>query len=337
MKPLIGIVNSSSFGRLFPDHLQRIGAFAKVERVNIPASTEIPTLIRELSDFHGIIVSVTPRFTSEVLQELTKLVVICRHGIGFDNIDIKTATRLGICVSRVPGVVEQQAVAEHTLLLMLAACRQLVQAREAVIKGNWGNRAQFIGIELRDQKIGLIGLGNVGRRVAEMLKNGFGGEVVAFDPFLTDTHFQHAGVKRVSYEELLTSCSVISLHCSLNETSYHCIGEKEFSMMQKGVILVNTSRGELIDEKALEDALKRGFVGAYASDVTENMPAASDHPLLKYPNVVVLPHLGSYTLQSLKGMGDTMVQDLENVFVHNSFPHNLVDREVMQTGLRSWS
>ena len=336
MRPRITIVNSSSFGKLFPEHLEKLNQFADVRRLTVSATVGAGELIPELRGAHGIITSITPRFPGEVIRALPQLVAISRHGIGFDNIDVKAATSCGVCVSRVSGVVEREAVAEHTLSLMLAVSRQLVQARDAVAKGMWNTRAQYIGIEIKSKRIGLVGLGNVGKRVAEILVNGFNSDVVAFDPFLPDEAFAEAKVKRVTFEELLTTCSIVSLHCTLNDTNFQCMGEKEFSLMKKGAILINTSRAELVNEKALLSALTQGYVGAYGTDVAENAPLSADNPLLKLPNVVIVPHLGAYTLESLRGMGDTMVQDMEQVFVHKSFPDNLVDRSIIEKGLKPW-
>lgn len=337
MIPLIAIVNSSSFGKLFPEHLERLHKFAEIKRLSLPSNIEAKDLIREIKGCHGIITSVSPRYTTEVFQALPELVVISRHGIGFDNVDVRSATQCGVCVSRVPGAVEQEAVAEHAITLMLSASRQVVQARDAVLKGHWSTRAQYIGIELRGKRIGIIGLGNVGRRISEILTKGFNAEVVAFDPFLKDEDFISVGAKRVTFHELITTCSIVSLNCSLNDSNLRCLGEKEFSIMKKGVILINTARGELIDEQALIRAIKSGFVSAYASDVVEGAPVNSEHQLLKQPNVILLPHLGAYTIESLRGMGETMVRHMEQVFVEDVFPENLVDREITQKGLKKWN
>lgn len=336
MRPRIAIVNSSSFGKLFPEHLERLSKFAEVRRIAVTPNITPENLIPELLSVHGIITSLSPRYTGDVLRSLPQLVAISRHGIGFDNIDIKAASRCGICVSRVPGIVEREAVAEHTISLMLAVSRQLVQAREAVLRGQWNSRAQYIGIELKGKKIGLVGFGNVGKRVADILIKGFGSEVVAFDPFIPPEEITASGATRVSFEELLTSCSIISLHCSLNDSNIHCFGEKEFSLIKKGSILINTSRAELVDEKSLEDALSKGYVGAYGSDVAEGAPLGLENRLLKHPNVIIVPHLGAYTLESLRGMGETTVCDMESIFVKQEFPENIVDRSIVSMGIKQW-
>ena len=337
MRPKIAIVNSSSFGKLFPEHLEKLSKFSDVRRINVPANISAADLIPELQGIQGVITSITPKYSAEVLRALPHLVAIARHGISVSNIDLKAATMCGIAVSHVPGMVEREAVAEHAVSLMLAASRQLFPAYNAVQKGSWNSRAQFIGVELKEKRIGLVGFGNVGKRVAEILMKGFGCEVVAFDPFLEDSEFISQGVKRVTFKELLTTSTVISLHCSLNDSNHKAIGEGEFSLMKKGSILVNTSCGELIDEKALIKYLSQGYLGVYASDVIEGAPQVSlDHPLLKMQNVIIVPHLGAYTYESLKGMGDTAIQDMHDIFTAEKFPDNLANKDLIESGLKKW-
>lgn len=337
MKPRIAIVNSSSFGKLFPEHLERLRSLAEMVRITVAPDITAAAFAKELRGVHGIVASVSPRYGNELLRSLSELVVIARHGIGYDNVDVKAASELGIMVSRVPGIAEQEAVAEHTLALMLSVSRQLVQARDAVVKGLWNTRAQFIGVELRNKRIGLLGIGNVGRRVAEILTRGFGAEVVAFDPFLTEQEIAERGARRISFEDLLTSCEIISLHCSLNDSNLRCLGQREFSMMKKGVIIVNTSRAELINQAALLQALERGFIGAYGADVAEGAPGAIEQTLLRFPNVLIVPHLAAYTLESLRGMGEAVVRDMEQVFLHRQLPDNVIDRSRGEQALRRWA
>lgn len=337
MRPKIAIINSASFGKLFPQHLERLSEFADIRRLNVSPIISPAELIPELQGIQGIITSITPRFPGEVLRALPHLVAIVRHGISVSNIDIKSATKCGICVTHVPGAVEREAVAEHAICLMLAAARQIVPAGAAVQKGAWNTRAQFIGIEIREKRIGLLGFGSVGRRVAEILIKGFGCEVVAFDPFLQDSDFKAHGVTRVSFKDLLTTCTVLSLHCSLNDSNHQCLGEKEFALIKKGSILINTSCAELLDQKALIDALSKGYLGAYATDIVEGAPQVpADHPLLKMPNVVVVPHLGAYTYESLRGMGDSAVNDMHSIFVENTVPASLANKDSFDVGLKEW-
>lgn len=337
MRPKIAIVNSSSFGKLFPEHMEKLSVFAEIRRLNLHAQISPAELIPELQGLHGIITSITPRFSAEVLRCLPHLVSIVRHGISVSNVDIKSATMCGICVSHVPGIVEREAVAEHAVCLMLSASRQIFPANKAVHKLSWNSRAQFIGIELKEKRIGLVGFGNVGKRIADILKKGFGCEVIAFDPFIPESDFLEHDVKRVTFKELLTTSTVISLHCSLNDSNHNCLGAAEFAMMKKGVILINTSCPELIDEKALVGALSQGFIGAYATDVIEGAPQISaDNALLKLPNVIVVPHLGAYTYESLKGMGDSAVKDMQDIFVDNVFPADVANRDVISKGLKEW-
>jgi phosphoglycerate dehydrogenase-like enzyme len=337
MRPKIAIVNSASFGKLFPEHMEKLSAFADVRRLNLHPHITPAELIPELQGLHGVISSITPRFSAEVLRSLPHLVSVVRHGIAVSNVDIKSATMCGICVSHVPGIVEREAVAEHAVCLMLSASRQIFPANKAVHKGAWHSRAQYIGVEIKDKRVGLVGFGNVGKRIAEILKKGFGCEVVAFDPFLPDSDFTESDVKRVTFKELLTTSTIISLHCSLNDSNHNCLSTEEFSLMRKGAILINTSHAELVDEKALASALTQGYLGVYATDVIEGAPQVNaEHPLLKLPNVIIVPHLGAYTFESLKGMGDCAVNDMHDIFVENKFPGNVANKDVMAKGIKEW-
>ncbi len=337
MRPKIAIINSSSFGKLFPEHMEKLSAFADIRRLNLSNQITSAELIPELHGLHGIIASITPRYSAEVLRSLPHLVCIARHGISVSNIDIKSAVMCGICVTHVPGVVEREAVAEHAACLMLSATRQIFQANQAVHKLSWNSRAHFIGVELKGKRIGLVGFGNVGQRVAEILKHGFGCEVVAFDPIQTDDVFTENGVQRVTFKELLTTSTIISLHCSLNDSNHNCLGKEEFALMKKGAILINTSCAELVDEKALIDVLNKGYISAYATDVIEGAPQiSSDNPLLKLPNVIIVPHLGAYTYESLKGMGDCAVNDMYEIFVENKFPENVANKDILDKGIKEW-
>jgi phosphoglycerate dehydrogenase-like enzyme len=336
MKPDIVILNSSSFGKHHPDQIRRLEEFAKLRRVNVPADISAKELTAALGNPDGIIASVTPRIPGQTLQALTKLTLLARHGIGCDNVDLKAATELGIPVAKVEGIVERDAVAELALALILSAARYLQPGAIAVKESRWQDRSQFIGIELRNKRIGLIGLGNIGSRVAEILSRGFNSEVVACDPYLPQEAFSERCARSVSLDELLQSSDVISFHCPLKEDTRRMLGRDRFRLIKPGAILINTCRGELLEEEILVDALKSGQLRAYGTDVVEGEPIDGSHRLLKLPNVIVLPHLGGYSVESLRGMGETMVNDCIRVFQKGEPPALLANPEVLNKGLRRW-
>ncbi len=328
------IVNSSSFGKYFPEHLERIKSLGDLKVVNVPATCTGLDLARELEGVQGIVASVTPRFDEECLRACPDLILLARHGIGCDNVDLNVATELGIMVSRVKGLVEQEAVAEMAVGLMLAAGRHMHQGYVSVKESRWSERARYLGPELKGKKIGLIGLGNIGKRVSEIISLGFRAEVLACDPYLDADEVSANYAVSVPLEELLLKADVISFHCPLTKDTRRILSKEQFSRLKKGVVLINTCRGELIDEDALVDALLDGTVRMYGTDVVEGEPIDGSHRLLSLKNVLVTPHLGGYSDESLYGMGQTMVEDIEAVFKMNETPGQLANPLVLENGAR---
>jgi phosphoglycerate dehydrogenase-like enzyme len=333
-KRKFAIVNSSSFGKYFPDHIERIKALGELKVVTVAASCTGLELARELEGVHGIVASVTPKFDSVCLNACPDLVLLARHGIGCDNVDLASATELGIMVSRVQGMVEQEAVAEMAVGLMLAAGRYMHAGYVSVTSSRWSDRARYLGPELKGKKIGLLGLGNIGRRVSEIVSLGFKAEVIAYDPYLSADEIRDRNAEPATLEQLISDSDVISFHCPLTDESRRMLSREAFSRMKKGVVLVNTCRGELLDEDALVTALTDGTIRMYGTDVVEGEPIDGDHRLLGFPNVLITPHLGGYSDESLKGMGQTMVDDIEAVFRSGELPGQLANPEVLEKGIR---
>lgn len=335
MKPRIYIVNSNSFGRHFPRHLERLKEFAEVTYENHLPAIPISDWIRILEPAHAIVASVTPRFGREILSELPRLCAIVRHGLGYDNIDLPVASEIGIAISKVPGPVERESVAEYTVGVMLCLVRHVVAAQVAAARGAWSERGRFIGFELRNRPVGLVGIGNIGGRVAEILRDGFGARVLAHDPWLDGEEISRRGAQPAEFDELISSCDVISLHSSLGEGSTGMIGEREIARMRPGCFLVNTARGELVDQAALIKGLESGHLGGYAADVVSERVMTADHPLLRFRNVLVLPHIGAYTRESLEGMGDSVIADLETIFQQGKIPPAALNASELKE-LRPW-
>lgn len=335
-RPLISIVNSSTFGKHFIEHINTLEKFAEIQHVTVPANIEADALAEKIKNSDGIIASVTPRFPRKTLEQCTKLILLVRHGIGCDNVDLQAATELGIAVSRVKGIVEREAVAEYAVALLMAASRLLPQGSQAVKTSDWASRSRMVGMELRGKTIGIIGLGNIGSRTAEILSNGFNANIIAVDPYIAKERFKQFNAKEVSLEELVSSSNAILFHCPLTAETKRMIGKAQFAAMQKGAVLVNTCRGELVDEDALYDALHNGPMGAYATDVVEGEPIDGNHRLAKLDNAIITPHLGGYSWESLHGMGQTGVDDMVSVFQNNSTAAELANSEVLQKAYRKW-
>lgn len=335
-RPLISILNSSTFGKHFADHMATLEAFADIKHITVPSDIDADALAEQLKDSDGIIASVTPKIPRRTLEQCKKLVLLVRHGIGCDNVDLKAATELGIMVSRVKGIVEKEAVAEYAVSLMMAATRKITQGSQAVKNSDWSSRAGMIGMEIKGKTIGIIGLGNIGSRSAEILSKGFGAHVIASDPYISKERFGQFGAKEVTLDELISSSNAILFHCPLTEETKRMLGQGQFASMQKGAVLVNTCRGELVDEDALCAALENGPLGAYATDVVEGEPIDGNHRLTKLDNALITPHLGGYSWESLHGMGQTCVDDSVAVFQNDGIPGELANPEVLQKTHRKW-
>jgi phosphoglycerate dehydrogenase-like enzyme len=325
----IAIVNSSSFGMYFPEHIERLKRLGKVKRFEFPPDIDGKTLAKKLKGYSVIIASVSPRYDSEFFANKDETILITRHGIGYDNIDLESATEKGVIVTKVQGEIEREAVAEMAIALLMAVMRRLMEASLAVRKGRWKERARFIGWEIKGKNVGIIGFGNIGSRVGEILKNGFSANVLAYDPYLSEDEIRSKGAEPVSLEELLRNSDIISLNASLNPENYHMLSFKEFSLMKKGVILVNTARGELIDEEALLDALDKGKVAGVGLDVVEGEPIDKNHPLLRFDNVIITPHTAAYTYECLRAMGEKVVCDVERV-AKGEIPDEVINKEVLK-------
>lgn len=325
----IAIVNSSSFGKNFPDHMKRLEALGEVTRFVLPKDIRGRELAEKLMGYSIIIASVTGIYDREFFEYKDKTLLIARHGIGYNNIDIEAATEKNTIVTKVDAIVEREAVAENAIALLMSVIRQIGPASAKVKESKWAERARFVGHEIKGKTAGVIGFGNIGSRVGEILKNGFNTKLIAYDPYLTPEEISGRGAEPVSLEELLKSADIISLNAFIDENSYHMISDKEFALMKKGVFIVNTARGELIDEKSLIKALDKGIVAGIGMDVVEGEPIDGHHPLLAYENVVITPHISAYTYECLKGMGDKVVRDIEMV-VKGEKPHNVINKELLK-------
>lgn len=335
-KPLISIVNSSTFGKHFGEHLSALEAFADIQHITVPSDIDADDLAGRVKDSDGIIASVTPRFTRKTLEQCKKLVLLVRHGIGCDNVDLQAATELGITVSRVKGLVEREAVAEYAVALLMSASRLVPQGNQAVKTSQWAERFRMVGMELKGKTIGIIGLGNIGSRSAEILSNGFNAHIIAVDPYISKERFKQFNAQEVSLKELISSSDAILFHCPLTAETKRMFGKEQFSAMKKNTVLVNTCRGELVDEDALYEALQTRSIGAYATDVVEGEPIDGDHRLTKLDNAIITPHLGGYSWESLHGMGQTCVDDMISVFQHGGLAGEPANPEVLQKKYRTW-
>lgn len=315
----IAIVNSSSFGRRFPSQMERLEKIGEVTRITVDGMMHGKELADKLNGYNLIIASVTPFFDREFFEHKDELLLISRHGIGYNNVDLEAAKEHCTFVSIVPPLVERDAVAENAVANLMCVMRMTIPAVKATNEDRWRDRAQFVGNGLTGKTIGVIGCGNIGSRVAEILKHGFNSRLLACDPALNKEWAAEHGIEEADLDTLLRESDVISLNCTLNETSYYILNEEAFNKMKKGIYITNTARGDLIDEDAVCKALESGIVKGMAVDVMHDEPASNTHPYFRYDNVIVTPHTSAYTIECLEGMGEKCVSDVERV-VNNEAP-----------------
>jgi len=251
-------------------------------------------LTAALAGCDGLAVRSATRVTAAVLAAAPGLRVIGRAGIGVDNIDLAAATRAGVIVMNTP-FGNSVTTAEHTIALMFAVARQLPEANASTHAGRW-EKSRFLGVELFNKTLGVIGAGNIGSIVCDRA-HGLKMKVVVFDPFLSEERARDLGVARVTLDELLARSDFITLHVPLTDKTRHILGREALARVKKGVRIINCARGGLVDEAALAEALRAGHVAGAAFDVFEVEPAR-DSPLFNLPNVVCTPHLGAATVEA---------------------------------------
>ncbi|HFQ95425.1 MAG TPA: phosphoglycerate dehydrogenase, partial [Anaerolineae bacterium] len=252
-------------------------------------------LIAIIPDYDALIIRSGTKVTAEVIRAAANLKVIARAGVGVDNIDIEAATEAGIIVANAP-TGNVAAAAEHAIALMFALARNVAEAHRSMRAGQW-NRKAFMGVEIRNKTLGLVGLGRVAGHVCRRAV-GLGMSVLAYDPYVSQEYAQNMGAELVSLDELLARSDFISLHLPLNEGTRELINADTLAKVKPGARIINTSRGGVIDEDALLAALDSGQLAGAALDVFTQEPLPADSPLRSHPRVVLTPHIGGSTTEA---------------------------------------
>ncbi|MBE0478673.1 phosphoglycerate dehydrogenase [Candidatus Aerophobetes bacterium] len=277
-------------------------------------------LLKIIENYDGIIVGVDP-VGEAVIDKGKRLKIIAKHGVGIDNIDLKAAARKGIYVTITPGA-NEQAVADLTFALMLALARKVVLADCSLRNGKW---PRLIGTEIWGKKLGVIGLGRVGKNVVKRAK-GFNMEVFAYDLQVDHDFCRQYEVKIVNLEKIFTENDIITLHTPLTSSTRHLINEKTLSLMKDSALIINTARGELVDEQALFYALKNRKIGGAALDCFSEEPPGKDFPLFELDNVVLTPHLGAYTVEANRNMGVMAARSVVDA-LNGKVPENIANED----------
>jgi len=264
----------------------------------------------ELATAEVLIVSSKTAVTADLLDQAPALKIIGRSGTGVDNIDMATATRRGIMVMNTP-VGNSISAAEHTLGLMLSLLRKIPQANSSMREGKW-ERASFLGMELYEKTLGVIGYGRVGAEVVKRAQS-FKMHILVYDPFVSDVVAQDLNIRLVKFEELLAQSDIVSLHVPLTPATRNLIDFRALVLMKNGAFLINTARGELVDEGALLSALKSGKLAGAALDVFAEEPKPNPE-LVSMPNVVATPHIGASTVEAHEKVGIDIAVQIQDYF-----------------------
>jgi len=309
--------------------MEKINAFcdAQTWEGELPPSTEV--LLRNVADVEGIVSLLTDRIDSRLMDSAPKLRVISNCAVGFDNIDIKEATKRRIVVTNTPGVLTE-TTADFTFTLMMAAARRVVEADKLVRAGKWKTWGPMIllGQDVYGSTIGIIGLGRIGRAIARRAR-GFDMKVLYHDVVRRRDAEQELGITYTELDNLISESDFITIHTNLTEATYHLIGAPQFAKMKERCILVNTSRGPIVDNMALYDALKTGKIASAGLDVTEHEPLPADHPLLSLDNVIIAPHIASASVVTRTKMALMAADNLISV-LSGRMPPNPVNPEAMK-------
>ena len=272
-------------------------------------------LKRIISDYDALIVRSKTRVTAELIESATRLRAVGRAGTGVDNIDVAAATQRGIVVMNAAAG-NTVTTAEHTWAMLMSLARQIPQAVASTKTGRW-EKKRFLGVELLNKTLGIIGLGRIGSTVAERAR-AFGMNVVAYDPYFTIEAARDLEIELVSLDEIFARADFITLHTPLTEDTRGLINQSAIEKMKPGVRLINCARGGLIDESALADALRSGKVAGAALDVFEQEPTPADNPLLAFEQVIATPHLGASTTEAQLGVATMIAEQVLDFLRHGT-------------------
>jgi D-3-phosphoglycerate dehydrogenase / 2-oxoglutarate reductase len=245
----------------------------------------------------------------ELLARTPNLLIVSTGGAGFDTVNVKDCTEAGVLVVNQTGG-NAEAVAQHVLGMIIVLSKQIVQTNHALRRGTMHDRNAFMGHDINGRTVGIVGIGNVGRRVAELCRTLFDMQVLACDPYLDEAAIAARGAVKVTLDELLRRSDFVSINCPLDDSTRGMIGAREFGLMQKHAYFITTARGFIHDERALAEALRGKAIAGAGVDVFDKEPPAADHPLLQFDNVIASPHTAGVTREARANMGKIAAEQL---------------------------
>ena len=287
-------------------------------------------IIEKAKDVDALVTLLSDKIDAEVFDSAPKLKIVAQMAVGFDNIDVNEATKRGIYVTNTPGVLTE-TTADFAWALLMAVARRVVEADKYVRSGRWKvnwHPSMLLGRDVHGATLGIIGAGRIGAAVARRAK-GFNMKILYNSRTRKADLEKELGAKYVDLETLLRESDFVSIHVPLTKETYHMINEERLKLMKRTAYLINTSRGPVVDEKALYKALKEGWIAGAALDVFEQEPTPADNPLLKLENVVVAPHISSASYETRSRMAEMAAENLV-AFFEGRKPPNLVNPEVLK-------
>ncbi len=280
----------------------------------------------QIGDAQAVIV-LGPRVTAHSLSQGANLLAIGRFGVGYDSVDVPACTAADVALITAVGGVDR-SVAEATVGWMLALTHNIRAKDRIVREGRWSDRVNYMGRELRDRTLGVVGMGGIGRALIELLR-GFGmNPPIAFDPFLDPAVAQRMGVKLVSLDELMAQADFVSIHCPLNDKTRNLIGAKELALMKPEAYLINTARGGIVNEDALYEALRHGRIAGAALDCFVGEPLVEPHRFGQFEHVLLAPHAIAWTDEMFRDIGRTVCRSLVELALGRR-PKGVVNVEIL--------
>src|SRR4051794_31417342 len=263
-------------------------------------------LLSAVKGAHALIIRSATKVTADVIDAGTDLVVVGRAGIGLDNVDVEHATKRGVMVVNAPQS-NTLSAAEHTMALLLAQARNVPQAHAALKQGRW-ERSRWEGVELADKVLGIVGLGRIGKLVAQRASS-FGMRLIAYDPYVSGERARQMNIELVGLDELVRLSDFVTIHVAKTKETVGLVGKELLAKAKPGIRIINVARGGIVDEEALAEAIREGRVGGAALDVFAEEPT-TESPLFELDSVVVTPHLGASTREAQDKAGDTIAEQV---------------------------
>ncbi len=294
------------------------GRFAEHQREMTP---------EQIGDNQAVVV-LSPRVTAASLSQAENFLAVCRFGVGYDGVDVPACTAADVALMTAVGAVDR-SVAEATIGWMLALTHHMQAKDRMVREGNWRIRNQYMGRELRDRTLGVVGMGGIGRALVRLLA-GFGmKQPLAFDPFLDPKVAAEMGVTLVPLDELLERADFVSVHCPLNDKTRNLLDKRELALMRGDAYLINTARGGIVNEDALDEALREGRIAGAAIDCFVGEPLSEPHRFAQYDNVLLAPHSIAWTDEMFRDMGHTICRAIVELALGRR-PRGVVNAEVLE-------